>query len=114
MAGTGESPTYVYVAMKQTGESKVFSDFETLASHYRLKELNPEFYTDDILRQTKSSIDGAAGGIVPVVVNIGGRLESVFVSRSQIIGSFKGGRRSRRTFRRNNTLHRNVRRHHVK
>ena len=114
MAGTGEAPSMVYVVMKPSGESKVFQEFETFASQYRLKELNPEFYTDEIISQTKSNIDRETGRIVPVVVNTDGRLESLFVTRSEFIPSSKGGRRLRRTFRRNNTLHRNVRRHNVK
>lgn len=92
----------------------MFQDFETFASHYRLKELNPEFYTDEIIAKTRVNIDRAAGAPIPVIVNVDGNLEPFSVSRSEFIVSKSGGRRSRRTFRRHNTLHRNVRRHHVK
>ena len=114
MAGSGESPTFVYIAMKENGESKVFQDFETFASHYRLKELNPEFYTDKIISDTKANIDRVNRGMVPVVVNINDRLVTLVVTRAEFFASSTGGRRSRRTFRRHNTLHRNVRRHNVK
>lgn len=114
MAGTGEAPTTVYVVIAPNQKAQVFQEFETLATKFRLKELNPEFYTDDIVRQTKSSIEKSNGRPVPVIINQDGVLEPAFVYLSEFIPSASGGRRSRRTFRRNNTLHRNVRRHHVK
>lgn len=119
MAGTGEVPTFVYVVIDVVdGKSKVFQDFETFASHYRLKELNPEFYTDDIIAKTKANIDRESAVVgsepTPVVATINGKLETLYVERSVFIASRSGGRRSRRTLRRHNTLHRNVRRNHVK
>lgn len=114
MAGTGESPTFVYVSAEPTGKKKVFQDFETFTSHYRFAELNPEFYTSDILSKTQKNIDRKPGEPVTVIANIDENLVPLSVSRAEFITHSAGGRRSRRTLRRHNTLHRNVRRHNVK
>ena len=115
MAGTGESPdvehVYVVVPAWGGGEFHVFSTFDDIVRHYRILELDLG-YTAEMMENEKKAIESTGEMRYIPLDQIGEQMIQIFRARSHIPP--RGGRRSRRTFRRNNTLHRNVRRHHIK
>ena len=115
MAGTGETEdvTYVYVVAPRWGEGDfhVFSTFEDIVRHYRILELGLG-YTAEMMENEKKEIESTGEMRYIPLDDLGEEMIQIFRARSHIPP--RGGRRSRRTFRRNNTLHRNIRRHHVK
>ena len=116
MAGTGETEdvTYVYVVVPLWGggEFHVFSTFDDIVRHYRILELPNQPYTAEMMENEKKEIESTGEMRYISLDELGEQMIQIFRARSHIPP--RGGRRSRRTFRRNNTLHRNVRRHHIK
>lgn len=110
MAGTGETPdaSHVFVVTKIGGGGfHVFATFEDIVKYYRLLELGLG-YDEESMEKEKKAVE--SGNIS--MISLGEEIIQIFRADSHL--SPRGGRRSRRTFRRNNTLHRNIRRHHVK
>lgn len=106
-----------YTVTNQRGTATTFPDFKSIVTRYRLTEDDPEFYSDANIPDIESKFGSGYYMSLPITTTKrNGKRETLFVTATTAnpMGGRRSRRRSRRTLRRHNTLHRNVRRHNVK